>query len=115
MAFGDARNRIWQKPVLRFLYNRFYRRRGHGVNYIIMSDIHIGQLIQQELKHQERTPTWLARKINCERSNIYYIFSQRSINSELLLRLSKALGVNFFKYYEQQLDENRSSTQKDNH
>ena len=32
--------------------------------------IHIGQLIRQELDRQERTPTWLARKINCERPNV---------------------------------------------
>ena len=32
--------------------------------------IHIGQLIKTELEQQERTPTWLAKKINCDRTNI---------------------------------------------
>ena len=41
--------------------------------------IHIGQLIKQELEHQERTPSWLARKINCERPNVYNIF-ERNLN-----------------------------------
>ena len=59
--------------------------------------IHIGNLIQEELKRQERTPTWLARKINCERANIYYIFKQSSINTDLLERISVALGIDFFK------------------
>ncbi|NBJ08184.1 XRE family transcriptional regulator [Duncaniella freteri] len=58
--------------------------------------VHIGQLIHQELLRQERTPAWLARKINCQRPNIYYIFSQPSINTELLERISRALGVDFF-------------------
>lgn len=61
--------------------------------------IHIGQLIKAELYRQERTPAWLAKKINCERPNVYYIFSQESINTDMLLRISQALNHNFFKYY----------------
>lgn len=61
--------------------------------------IHIGQLIKSELIRQERTPTWLARKINCDRSNMYYIFSQQSINTDLLLRISRALNHDFFLHY----------------
>ena len=48
---------------------------------------------------QERTPAWLARKINCQRPNVYYIFSQPSINTDLLLKISKALNVDFFALY----------------
>lgn len=66
--------------------------------------IHIGCLIKEEMIRQERTPTWLARKINCERTNIYYIFSQQSINTELLLQLSIALGVDFFKIYSSEIE-----------
>ena len=29
--------------------------------------IHIGHIIKEVMESQERTPTWLARKINCER------------------------------------------------
>lgn len=61
--------------------------------------IHIGRLIKEELQRQERTPAWLARKINCERPNVYYIFSQASINTNLLLRISLALNYNFFTVY----------------
>lgn len=66
--------------------------------------IHIGKLIQEELKRQERNPTWLAKKINCERSNVYYIFKQKSINTDLLERISIALGVNFFKILSDNID-----------
>ena len=65
--------------------------------------IHIGQLIETELKKQERSPTWLARKINCERPNIYYIFKQASINTELLRLISQALNVDFFQHYSNSL------------
>ena len=65
--------------------------------------IHIGKIIKDVLKEQERTPTWLARKINCERPNIYYIFQQQSINTELLLRISNALQHDFFRYYSEEV------------
>lgn len=61
--------------------------------------IHIGQLIKEEMQRQERTPVWLARKINCERTNVYYIFSQPSINTDLLLQISIALKHDFFLVY----------------
>lgn len=61
--------------------------------------VNIGQLIKEELERQERTPTWLARKINCERPNIYYIFTLSSINTELLRKISIALRRVFFKDY----------------
>lgn len=66
--------------------------------------MHIGKLIQEELLRQERTPAWLARKINCERTNIYYIFSQKSINTDLLRRISSALHRDFFHDYSRLLD-----------
>lgn len=58
--------------------------------------IHIGQLIKMELEAQERTPTWLAKKINCDRTNIYRIFARESIDTALLARISMALNRNFF-------------------
>ena len=61
--------------------------------------VHIGSLIREEMLRQERNPTWLARKINCDRANIYYIFRQKSINTDLLERISIALDVDFFKVY----------------
>lgn len=59
--------------------------------------IHIGKLIEEELHKQERTPTWLARKINCDRTNIYNIFQRQSIDTCLLANISKALNRDFFK------------------
>lgn len=61
--------------------------------------IHIGKEIKEEMLRQDRTPAWLARKINCERPNVYYIFSQSSINTGLLLRISIALNRDFFMLY----------------
>ena len=60
-------------------------------------DFHLGALIRKELERQQRTVTWLAAQINCDRSNIYDIFVRRFINIEILTRISRALGRNFFK------------------
>lgn len=59
--------------------------------------VHIGKLIKTELERQERTPTWLAKKINCDRTNIYRIFNRESIDTALLSRISTALNRNFFE------------------
>ena len=67
--------------------------------------IHIGQLIKTELERQERTPTWLAKKINCDRTNIYRIFDRESIDTALLSRISTALNRNFFEELSQQQTE----------
>ena len=54
----------------------------------------------EELKVSEtekrRAPSWLAKKINCDRTNIYKIFQRPSIDTELLSRISKALEHDFF-------------------
>lgn len=65
--------------------------------------IHIGDLIRQELIRQDRTPTWLARKINCERTNIYDIFARTSINTDLLAKISEILECDFFALYSNNL------------
>ncbi len=56
----------------------------------------IGTMIKEELERQERTVSWLARKLNCDRSNIYRLFQKHSIDTALLQRLSVILGRDFF-------------------
>lgn len=65
--------------------------------------IHIGKLIEEELHHQERSVTWFAKKLCCDRTNIYKIFQKSSVDTELLLRISTILHCNFFRYYSQEL------------
>ena len=66
--------------------------------------IHIGSLIKEELQRQERTVSWFARKLNCDRSNVYKIFKRPTIDTELLLRISQTLQHNFFDIYQQQAE-----------
>lgn len=65
--------------------------------------LHIGQLIKQELEQQERTVSWFARKLYCDRSNIYKIFKRPTIDTELLLRISVILKHDFFADYQEHI------------
>lgn len=60
---------------------------------------HIGNLIKEELARQERTVTWLARKLCCSRQNVYHLFECQWVNMEILLRLCDIMNCNFFKVY----------------
>lgn len=73
--------------------------------------IHIGKLIEAELHRQERSVTWFAGKLCCDRTNVYSIFKRESIDTALLLRISKVLHHNFFRYYTDSMaDRDFSST-----
>lgn len=69
-----------------------------------MNQIFIGKSIEYELRNQERSVVWLARKLNCNRKNIYKIFNRSTIDTELLLRISNVLQRNFFEEYINRLD-----------
>jgi len=62
-----------------------------------MKDVHIGNLIHDELKRQGRNTQWLATKIYCEKSNVYKMFKRKSIDLDQLMRISEILQHNFLK------------------
>lgn len=63
------------------------------------NEIHIGRLIQEQLKTDQRSVSWLAKQIPCTRNHIYKIFRKSSIDCAMLLRISQAMQFNFFRYY----------------
>ena len=73
--------------------------------------IHIGQLIEAELHRQERTVTWFANKLYCDRTNVYKIFRKQNIDTELLIRISHILNYNFFQIYSSQLSQELPNSQ----
>jgi len=70
--------------------------------------IHIGHIIQEELRTQGRSVTWLARQLGTSRMACYRIFHCYSIDTHLLYRISSLLGKNFFEAYSQVLEENKN-------
>lgn len=58
--------------------------------------INIGQSIREELMRQERTVSWLARRLGCNRAAVYRIMGKNSIDTAMLWRISLLLRRDFF-------------------
>ena len=59
-------------------------------------EIHIGKIIQNKMKEEGRSANWLAKKLSCNRSNIYKIYEKRNIDAILLIHISRILNHDFF-------------------
>ena len=66
--------------------------------------IHIGSLIEQELRRQDRSVTWLAGELHCDRTNVYKVFKKKSIDTKLLEDISVILQHNFFLDYAEEVN-----------
>ena len=60
---------------------------------------HIGHIIKEELARQGRSVTWLAAQLKCSRQNVYGIFNNQWIYTDILLKISNVLDVDFFELY----------------
>lgn len=58
--------------------------------------IPIGQMIKDELERQERSVSWFARHLACDRSNVYRIFRKDNLDIKLLMQVSVILEHDFF-------------------
>ena len=65
---------------------------------------HIGACIRAELDRQGRSITWLAGQVCCTRENLYKIFKHPWINTDMLFKISKALGYDFFSECSRRLE-----------
>ena len=66
--------------------------------------MHIGEEIKKTLEEQGKTVVWFASELSCHRTNVYKIFSKRSIDTHELERISKILNTDFFALYSRQID-----------
>lgn len=73
--------------------------------------VHIGKLIEEELRRQGRSVSWFAGKLYCDRTNVYSIFRRKSIDTDLLIRISRILDYNFFNCYRSELEEKNSASE----
>lgn len=67
-------------------------------------EIHIGEIIKNKARELRIGPTELGEKINTSKQNVYGIYKRKSIDTDLLRKISNALGHNFFSYYVTSLD-----------
>lgn len=61
--------------------------------------VNIGNKIKEELIREDRSVSWLARKLNRNRAAVYRILCKNSIDTGLLLEISRLLNYDFFKDY----------------
>ena len=70
-----------------------------------MKDIHIGELIRNELRRQKKTNAWLAEQIGVMPRTVNKIFLKEVIDTSQLHNISKALKHDFFKYFSETLND----------
>lgn len=73
--------------------------------------VHIGNLIRQTLKERGYTVVWFAAQLAYTRVNVYKIFEKKSLDTDLLMRISVILGTNFFKPYYDEFENTSPSKQ----
>ncbi len=66
--------------------------------------IHIGNIIRDELHRQSHTNQWLADQMGMDRSTVQRLFNKPSIDTQQLFRISKILGIDLFAHYSEQLN-----------
>lgn len=71
--------------------------------------MHTGREIQDLMRKQGRTTVWLARQLGCARTYVYRIYERPSIDTFLLLRISKILEHDFFEEYSVALGTTKAS------
>ena len=71
--------------------------------------IHIGKRIKQKLAEQGRTSSWLAQQLSYNRTTMYKIYDKASLDTQMLLRISRIMEYDFFKEFSQKFDSQVSS------
>lgn len=59
--------------------------------------VHIGKEIRAELRRQGKSVSWLAKKLEMQRPNVYRIFDSHSCDTEKLFQLCIILHTDFFQ------------------
>ena len=65
-------------------------------------EIHIGAKIKEKANELKMRSTDLAHAINTTRQNVNTIYKRKSIDTDQLLAISKALNFNFFNLYQEE-------------
>ena len=60
-------------------------------------EIHIGKRIQEKMKEERRSVSWLAKELSCTKANVYKIYDKSDIDIVRLFQVSRALNYDFFK------------------
>ena len=64
--------------------------------------IHIGERIRKRAKELRIGPTELGKMIHTSKQNVMGIYKRKSLDAEMLSKISKALDYDFFYHYQAQ-------------
>lgn len=75
-----------------------------------MKNVHIGSIIRTKLEESSLSIAEFADRINRTRPTVYDIFNRKSIDTDLLIKISEVLGYNFLQevYLEDTLKKEQS-------
>ncbi len=78
----------------------------------MMKDIHIGSIIRAKLEESPLSIAEFAERINRTRPTVYDIFLRKSIDTDLLIKISEVLDYNFLQevYLEKQTEKKLSAS-----
>ena len=62
-----------------------------------MKNVHIGSIIRTKLEESQLSIAEFAERINRTRPTVYDIFNRKSIDTDLLIKISEVLGYNFLQ------------------
>lgn len=68
------------------------------------SNIHIGLIIKEELRKQDKTNKWFAEQLCVNIRTVNKIFLKDIIDTEQLFQISHILKSDLFRYYSQKLN-----------
>jgi transcriptional regulator with XRE-family HTH domain len=61
------------------------------------NDIHIGKIIKDVFETRNINISEFAELLNCERTNIHKIFKRKSIDTDMLVKISQILNYDFLR------------------
>ena len=70
----------------------------------MLKNIHIGNLIREELRRQGHTNEWFMEHLGVSERTLQRLFHKSSIDTHQLFRISSILGTNFFQHYSEAMD-----------
>lgn len=75
--------------------------------------MHIGKCIKQKLIEQGRTTSWLAQQLSYNRTTMYKIYDKASLDTLMLLRISRIMDYDFFQEFSKELEFSKTSLLND--
>lgn len=65
--------------------------------------LHMGNLIRQRMKEKQISVVLMAKHLSCSRNNVYKLLNKYSMDTEVLVKISRLLDFDFFELYSKEI------------